>query len=266
MRQYLGINGPAGWSLAAIALVIVVLGLRVPALLGAVLSFGRGDDKATKELETSVAKHSELMETYRERFLGRSLFDTPRPTPVVRERTVEPVDRTPPPPTPPEVHREPPPSAFAIFGDEVWFKPMSADEGILIIRVGEEKQGLKVLSISPPMFVTVSYLGHEHELTLYEVWNKDLPGGEDLSDATIPGQIVTPEEEEEQSEPEKTEDAGGPQTETEKPATDPAASPGEDDEDEVADDEPEKDGGQEDDGKDVPPDEPGKQSTGDPAR
>ena len=37
MRQYLGINGPAGWSLAAIALAIFVLGLRVPALLGAVL-------------------------------------------------------------------------------------------------------------------------------------------------------------------------------------------------------------------------------------
>ncbi|UCD73789.1 MAG: hypothetical protein JSV91_08310 [Phycisphaerales bacterium] len=265
MRQYLGINGPAGWSLAAIALAIIVLGLQVPALLGAALSFGRGDDEAARKLQDYVADHSSLMDTYRERFLGRSLFDTPRPLLPQRPRVERPPVEEGPPPPPPAPPAEPPPSAFAIFGDEVWFKPMSAEEGILRIRVAEEKQGLKVLSITSPISATVSYQGREHELILFEDWpdgTGDIFANPAVLAATIPGQIELPEEE--KSPPEGTGEAAGASQETDKPPADPAASPQEDDEKEVVDDDPEKDDGQEEDGPDIPPDEPGSQSKGEP--
>lgn len=260
MRQYLGINGPAGISLTAIALVIIVLGLQVPSLLGAILSFGKDDDIVARQMEAYVAKHDRVMQTYEDRFVGRSLFDTPRPTPVITMPTT-PVRRDPKPkPTPPAPKPvEPPPSPIAIFGNEVWFKPIRAGESILIVGLNEEKEQLKVLEIDPPMAVKVSYMGNEHDLTLFGEYKEagNIFTEPEPPDTKIPGEIDLPAPEEPKAESEKTEAA------TEPPAAsaDPEA---EKKQNEPGDNEDGKKQEQEGNGKDVPPDAPKEKPDADP--
>src|SRR5690606_22289774 len=108
------------------------------------------------------ARHVEAMKTYQDRFNGRSIFYKPPPKVVYRPPAK--VD-------PPKIERPlelPKPSISATYNgptpfgfnaDGVYFRSSGAGEPPLFIPVGEERKGIRVISIDPPWSVKVAYQG-----------------------------------------------------------------------------------------------------------
>ena len=123
------------------------------------------DPKDVRAFDAQLARHEAAINLARSRFDGRSLFVMPappyRPPP-------------PPPPLPPEPKPEPKPvvpvapaeysgpTPMGMIGGRVYF------EGIPPLAIGDDRDGLKVLSVEPPSHVRVSHRGGEY---LVPVWN-----------------------------------------------------------------------------------------------
>jgi len=200
MNTRFSMNGSLVTSLAALALMVITLLVTVPPLLGAV--FGRsaqGTDPADR-IAMHVEQHKELMDTYKARFNGRSVFFRPPPPPRrdPPPQVVEtPVREEPKPPPPPPPGPPPPPTNYqgpgvaVVLGDRVLFRNTTGRDGGTWIAVGEEKDGIEVVATNAPRSVTVRHQRGEYEVP---VFNWEMPFFQDSSMAgqPIPGLISAP--------------------------------------------------------------------------
>lgn len=169
--QPFNLAGPLGVSLAAVAVGVIVAAWGFVAITSSLFGRGVGDVQPDKELESLIAAHQEDIKTWQDRFNGRSAFFKP-PAPY----------RPPPPPPPPPPDEKPfeepkptidpvyrGPSISFAYADVVYFNPASATDPVkfLRIRVGEEKSGVKVVSVSLPWSVKVAYRGGEYDVPIF---------------------------------------------------------------------------------------------------
>jgi hypothetical protein len=175
-------SAPLLASLAAIVLAAVVAASQVAAVVGALFAPGGGGDATAARIEELLRGHEADRAAYLARFKGRSLFfmpaapATPRPPPPPRPDVPESVPTVEGPRTPPLQYHGP--SIVYILGDEVCF------HGGLRVRVGEEKDGLKVIASNPPWSVFVGHSGGEYEV---ELLKRTFPGLE-----TDPSRVQRP--------------------------------------------------------------------------
>lgn len=184
MNRRLPITGPALVSVAALTITALVVLWQLPALLAAAFGPGPTDDDPRTMVTELVAMHDEDFEIYKDRFLGRSLFYLPPaprrrepvvPPPPIREERPkpEPVVVEAPEPTAPAQYTGPSPM-FAI-GDVVTFKPVRASDSDLVVRVGEESQGVRVIAMDLPWSIRVGHRGGEYDVPLFKEWKHLAP-------------------------------------------------------------------------------------------
>lgn len=160
----------------AATLVLVVLtgtlalsgGLSV---LMALFTFG-GDADPAAALANSLKKHEQLAKVDRDRFDGRSAFFMP-PAPV---RNI------PKPPPPPKIEKPLPPPAPVIPAEYGGKKPIAILGPIVYfdnfqIKIGEESNGIKVLSTNAPWSVKLAHDGGEYEVSLWDAKKDDFLNG-----------------------------------------------------------------------------------------
>lgn len=174
MTNINSLRGPLGWSIVSIAIISVFSIYAFVAMLSPFLTGG-----SPEELESKTAS---LVERYDEyvaidiaRFRGRSAFfkpiRKPKPTPTTPpppKDVPEPEDVIidPGPPPPPRDYMGP--DLIAIIGDEAWFRSGGTGFGSVIrLKVGEEQDGLKVVSTTAPSVVNVEYRRGEYSIDLF---------------------------------------------------------------------------------------------------
>ncbi len=147
----------------------VLLGEAMP-ILGTLL-VPHGNEGERSATDRALERHQDLMKTSRDRFAGRSLFVMPPPP----ERKAPPA----PPPPPPRVEPVDPPPPLAppatytgsapkgVIGTTVLFDTFS-------VRVGEEKNGIKVIGIEPPSNVKIEHMGGSYSVPIWTPtdWSK----------------------------------------------------------------------------------------------
>ncbi len=167
------LRGPLGWSLGAILVGGCYLLIAGAAALAPVLQIA-SNDPIDPQTQQYIEKHATVASVDIERFNGRSAFFQPL-------RTVRAAPPPPPPPipstapTPPEDPGPPPPPAvysgptlIAIIGDEAWFRGTgSGFDSVIRIRVGEEKNGISLISTSEPSSIIVGYRNGKYPLDLF---------------------------------------------------------------------------------------------------
>ena len=171
MMQAQTFRGPLGWSIAS---VLVMAGFLVYALLTLInpLLSGGIEDATDSHSVALLQKYDEYVTVDVERFNGRSAFYNPiriaPPAPPPRE--VEPIEEPPEvpeaiidpgPPPAPATYTGPP--LIAIIGDEAWFRS-NGTSAVIVLRAGEEQDGLKLVKTMLPSQVTV-----EHRRGVYDV-------------------------------------------------------------------------------------------------
>jgi hypothetical protein len=123
------------------------------------------DPKDVRAFDAQLARHEAAIELSRARFDGRSLFVMPAP-PYRPPPPPPPLPPEPPPPpkpvTPPAPAEYGGPKPMGMIGSTVYF------DGISALSVGQERDGLKVLSVEPPSHVRVSHRGGTY---LVPVWD-----------------------------------------------------------------------------------------------
>lgn len=168
------LTGPLIWSAIALVTTAGFAAVTVPSLLAAMTTSNANGTELDAEFAGLLAQHEEAMRIDKSRFTGRSVFFTPR----------QPRSQTPPAPeapTPtPDVEPEPepapaPPATRPVYsgpdirsfiGNDVWF------DDDLHIKVGEEQNGMKVLSVANmPRSAKVEYNGWEYDVPLFETWD-----------------------------------------------------------------------------------------------
>lgn len=166
MRTQPTMNGPLTWSLLFIIVAAIAVVMALPALLGAVFSPGTGKAAVDTKFAELMDAHESSLAAYRARFDGRSVFfKPPQPRPTTPARRPDP---TPSRPDVPEPDTPQTPSSYtgptirALIGDTVWF------HGGQRVAVGEEANGVQVLSVDAPWSATVAYLGGEYDVPLFE--------------------------------------------------------------------------------------------------
>ncbi len=175
-------------ALAAAAFAALVVAMQVPSLVGALLTPSLDRDATAANLGFVMVEHEVDRDTYKSRFNGRSLFFKPKPPP--RPRPVVQLTET---STKPDIVETEPapviskdyggPTILFVLGDEIWFK-----NGAKLL-VGEEDNGLKVLSSDPPWSVRIGYGGGEYDVDLFK---RTYPGLDDTPQArrAPPGLVI----------------------------------------------------------------------------
>ncbi len=172
LASRLAINGPLGFSLAAVALTAIFLLMGLATLIGSAFGRGTGDAEPKKELDKLVALHNDSMKNWQDQFNGRSVFFKPLapipPAPPPPKNPPPPVIVDPGPPPIDPVYRGP--SISFAYADTVYFNPATASDNVkyLRIRVGEEKSGIKVISCNLPWSVKVAYKGGEYDVKIFD--------------------------------------------------------------------------------------------------
>ena len=184
MMQNLKVNRPLLASVVCVGIAGIVLFVPLPGLLAAIFTTSIGQEDAGQNMQAYLATHKTDLESYRQRFEGRSLFFRPpaplkpAPKPTIVEK--EP-DRPPPEPIVPRLYAGP--NVIAIIGDQVWFR----DD--LKLRVGEEGNGVKVLASNPPWTVRLAHAGGEYDVPIFEDYQTKFTSNS-LVDLPTPGVIV----------------------------------------------------------------------------
>lgn len=198
MNPRLRLNGPLAWSAASLLVIVVLVVLTLPALARAAFGPDLDGEGVSDTFAKLMEEHEGMSETYRDRFDGRSVFFKPPRKPKRRPvRTAPPPkkDDTPKPPPPPKPDpKRPPysgPSIGGMIGDRVYF------EGDLRVDVGEERDGVEVLSVNPPWGAKVMYRKWEYDLDLFEHGEFFDAGDEDDRDVKLGGFIDGDEDESE---------------------------------------------------------------------
>ena len=183
MMQNLHLSRPLLLSTVGLVVAGIFLVVPLPGLLAAMFTTSIGQDRAGENMQAYLAAHDRDLETYRERFEGRSLFFRP-PAPVVRlastQRSEKEPDPPPPPPLIPMTYGGP--VVIAVIGDQVWFK--SKDN--LKLRVGEEGAGVKVLATNPPWTVKLAYAGGEYDVPVFKDYQTEFSSNS-LTERPTPG-------------------------------------------------------------------------------
>ncbi len=149
-------------GLVAIAIAIGSLLLTLPSLASAIFATGLNNESDKNELSALLTNHEKDLNTYLDRFEGRSLFFKPLPYPKKLPKTVytPKVEETAPEPLPPP-RTYTGPKVTGVVGDVVWFKDK------LKIRVGEESKGVKVLQNNAPWTVKLGHAGGEYDVPIF---------------------------------------------------------------------------------------------------
>jgi hypothetical protein len=187
MLQRYSLNGPLGASLAAIALALAFL---IPALFSMLTAFvgpsSAGNTTPSDVVASFMKDHETVMQTARDRWNGRSVFFRPTAPPSQRPAEQIVIAR------PQQLLDEPPPkytgpTPDAVVGNEVWFKPAATDEFPLRIAVGEEKEGIRVLAMTPPYVVRLGHRGREHDVPIFKDTRAKVTGGASTASINLPG-------------------------------------------------------------------------------
>ncbi len=187
----LTINKPLLINTAAIAVALWMIGSKLPALPSALFTEGLQDDETSALLSDYLGHHAADLQTYQARIDGRSVFFLPpAPKDPTHIKPVETVKRTGPPPPPPIPQNYTGPSIRFLLGNEVYFH-----DG-LRIKLGEEKQGIRILAVDAPWTVTVAHAGGEYELPVFERIHYGIEEPTATRNAPTPGLLVvdTPQE------------------------------------------------------------------------
>lgn len=164
------------WSaplIASLLAIVLASGVVFSEMLTAVttLFVPRPQGDETTSMARAQERHGELVKTSTDRFSGRSLFTMPAPP--VRPAPPAPPPAPPAPPPPPP----PPPSApseyagpkpTGMLGDLVYFGET------LSIRVGEEKNGVKVIGVEAPSNVLIEHARGSYSVPIWTQvdWSK----------------------------------------------------------------------------------------------
>lgn len=192
----LPMNAPLVVSAISVAVIVVIAFSALATSLAAAFGIGAADGDPGEAVKRLVAKSQEKNQTYQDRFNGRSVFYKPPAWPPAphREEIVE---------KPPifEAPRDTKPVINPIYtgpgiwyaiGDVIRFRAKSASEKPIDIRVGEEKNGIRVISTNLPWTVRVGYMGGEYDVNIWE----RKPDGFLLAQApaieVVPGLIEVP--------------------------------------------------------------------------
>ena len=148
-------------GLTAIALAIGSLLITLPSLASAIFASSFTSQSGQGNLSALLTNHEEDLDTYLDRFEGRSLFfrPTPYPPPAQPRKETPKEDVKPPKLGPPPTYTGP--KVIGAFGSEVWFKDN------LKIPVGEEKNRVKVLQINAPWTVKLGHAGGEYVVPIF---------------------------------------------------------------------------------------------------
>lgn len=148
-------------GLTAIALAIGSLLITMPSLASAIFAPSLSSQSDQGNLSALLTNHKEDLDTYLNRFEGRSLFFRPKPypPPVVARKTTPVIDEIKTEIGPPSTYTGP--KVIGAFGNEVWFKDN------LKIPIGEEKNRVKVLQINAPWTVKLGHAGGEYVVPIF---------------------------------------------------------------------------------------------------
>jgi len=171
------LKGPLGWSLAAIA-VIVIFCIYTISTVGAPLLTGSGELAPDTQSDSLIDQHNEFALLDIARFNGRSAFFNPIPRPRKAPKYIPPIPRDPDPvehepqeaepPKPPQTYMGPP--LIAIIGDEAWFRGSgSGFDAVIRLRSGQEKNGLMLVGTEEPTVAMVQHRGGDYTLPLFTV-------------------------------------------------------------------------------------------------
>ncbi len=169
------IRGPFGWSMLSIAVIIAFFVYAIATIASPLFNSVNVDDAASGS-NRLIEKHHEYAELDIERFNGRSAFfkpirivkhvPPPPPPPPKPEDEIIPEVRDPGPPPPPATYTGP--KLIAIIGEEAWFRGIgSGPDAVIRIKVGEAKDGLKVVKTLEPALVSVEHRNGKYELDLF---------------------------------------------------------------------------------------------------
>jgi len=169
------LKGPLGWSLGAL-IVLIVFACIVFVTIVSPFFVHRGKLHSNSKMAALVMQYDENNAADIARFNGRSAFFKPiqiaRPTPPTPMREVA---QDLPPPPPPEPIGPPPapasytgPTLIAIIGNEAWFRNGSGSAAIVRLQIGEEKDGLKLVSTLEPTMVKVQHRRGTYEINLFD--------------------------------------------------------------------------------------------------
>lgn len=163
-------SGPFIVSIVAVGIGLWVVGVDgLPFLRSFLVSGGAADGSSA--IDQAIGRHNDVMKTSTDRFSGRSLFVMPPPhprkappAPPPPPPRVEPVS-PPAPPPPPTDYTGPKPTGMV--GDIVYFETLA-------IRIGEEKNGIKVLGVEPPSNVRVMHMKGTYSVPIWTPtdWSK----------------------------------------------------------------------------------------------
>ena len=171
------IKGPLGWSTLSI-LVFVVFGvIGISSILSPLLGQS-STDVETSISATELAKYENYVAMDIDRFNGRSAFfkpirivvDLPPPPPPPKRdnppEVPDRIDESGPPPAPQNYMG---PTLIAIIGEEAWFRGSgTGPDAVLRIKIGEEKEGVKLVSTLAPSDVVVEHRNGKYPINLFE--------------------------------------------------------------------------------------------------
>ena len=157
------------WSIPLIGsfLALAICGWVVAAQLfpiAVTLMTSQNESETNSAMNKAIEKHDSLVKVSVDRFTGRSLFTMPSPPPRPAPPPAAPVAPPPPPPPPP------PPSApseytgtkpTGMLGQVIFFGSE------LTIRVGEEKNGIKIIAVEPPTNVRIGHMGGIYSVAVW---------------------------------------------------------------------------------------------------
>lgn len=191
----LALNAPMIASLIALSIIVIIALTGLATTLGAAFGIGVPEDDPSESLKKMVAANQEKMQTFQERFNGRSVFYKPSPWPQP-QRPIEPVKTQDPikliekPPEPSIVYTGP--GIWYAIGDVIRFRAKTASDKPFDVRVGEEKNGVRVISTNLPWTVRVGYQGGEYDVNIWERKPDKFLLAQAPSIEIIPGLIEVP--------------------------------------------------------------------------
>jgi len=152
-------------------------------LLGSIFTFGSSSDPS-ESLADALKQHETLAALETKRFTGRSAFFAPSPPVRKNPKPVKPVTPPiPPPPPPPLIPAEyAGPKPIGAMGETVFF----ADN--VQLKIGEEKNGVKVIATTVPWSVKLAHSGGEYDVPLWGKNKEEFFNGDwSTLKASIPG-------------------------------------------------------------------------------
>jgi hypothetical protein len=172
------LKGPLGWSISSL-LVILVFCMYAIFTIASPFMQGSASEDSKNKTASLVDKYEHYVAVDIARFNGRSAFFQPiRIAPPPNPKPKDPVlppgpeeELAPPPPLgpPPAPATYMGPPLIAIIGDEAWFRGSgSGPDAVIRLKAGEEQNGLKLVTTTPPAMVIVQHRTGEYPLNLFK--------------------------------------------------------------------------------------------------